>query len=394
MSRLFTLTWKYLLHHRGKSALLVLGLALVILLPLVLQGLIRHYERDLMARAEATPMVAGARGDRFDLVVNSLYFAKAAPGELPYGEAAALRVTGRANVLPLLARHQAGGAPVVGTTLSYYKQRGLELAEGSLPLRLGDCVLGSAAATRLELGPGDGLRSDQESMFDLTRYAVEMRVVGVLAERGTADDAAVFTDLRTAWVLDGHGHGHQDVDGMKDEPGAILKTETTNNTTKVVAGEQLIRFQEFTAENLASFHLHGAVADLPLTSILVFPHSQKDADLLAANYNLSPERQVLDTRSVMSELMSLVLKVKRWFNAIFAVFLVAMTLFLGLVVLLSLRLRRGEMATMFKLGCARGTMVRLQVLEWCLLLLAAFVLAAVLAFAVLAFAPDVRSLMG
>jgi len=89
-----------------------------------------------------------------------------------------------------------------------------------------------------------------------------------------------------------------------------------------------------------------------------------------------------------------VLKVKRWFNAIFAVFLVAMALFLGLVVLLSLRLRRGEMATMFKLGCARGTMVRLQVLEWCLLLLAAFVLAAVLAFVVLAFAPDVRSLMG
>jgi len=180
---------------------------------------------------------------------------------------------------------------------------------------------------------------------------------------------------------------------MQEQPGAVLSTETNKAGTRVVAGEQLIRFQEFTEENLASFHLHGAEEDLPLTSILVFPNSQKDADLLAANYNVSKERQLLDTRGVMAELMGLVLKVKRWFHAIFLVFLVAMALFLGLVILLSLRLRRGEMATMFKLGCARGTMVWLQLLEWCLLLLAASVLATLLAFAIMAIAPDVRSLM-
>lgn len=384
------LTWRYLMHHRGKSALLVLGLALIMLLPLVLQLLLRHYERELMARATDTPLVAGARGDRYDLVVNALYFAQAAPGEIPYGEVAKLRAEDRGAVVPVHARHWAGGFPVVGTSLSYYKRRGLTPRSGTLPMRLGDCVLGASAARELGLGPGDVLRSDQESLFDLTRYAVEMQVAGVFAERGTADDAAVFTDIRTAWVLDGHGHGHEDVaDAAAHDPGTIL----SNSADRVVASEKLVRYYRFTDENRASFHLHGDEADLPLSAVLVFPESQKDADLLSADYNVSKERQMLDTRSVMTELMRLVLRIKRLFNATFLVFLGAMALFLGLVVALSLKLRRGEMDTLFKMGCRRGTMIGLQVTEWLILIFAAALLAGLLAFGLMALAPDVRALL-
>jgi putative ABC transport system permease protein len=42
---------------------------------------------------------------------------------------------------------------------------------------------------------------------------------------------------------------------------------------------------------------------------------------------------------------------------------IATLLLLGLVILLSLKLRQREMETMFKLGCSRSTMALLQVAE-------------------------------
>ena len=38
-----------------------------------------------------------------------------------------------------------------------------------------------------------------------------MRVTGVLAATGTADDEAVFADIKTAWLIEGLAHGHDDV---------------------------------------------------------------------------------------------------------------------------------------------------------------------------------------
>ena len=54
-------------------------------------------------------------------------------------------------------------------------------------------------------------------------------------------------------------------------------------------------------------------------------------------------------------------------------------LLLALVILLSLRLRRREMEVLFRLGCSRGLMVRLQLVEWGTLLAASAGLAWMLA---------------
>ena len=34
---------------------------------------------------------------------------------------------------------------------------------------------------------------------------------GVLEPTGTADDRVIFVDLKTSWIMAGHGHGHQDL---------------------------------------------------------------------------------------------------------------------------------------------------------------------------------------
>jgi putative ABC transport system permease protein len=66
---------------------------------------------------------------------------------------------------------------------------------------------------------------------------------------------------------------------------------------------------------------------------------------------------------VVRDLMTIVFQVNRFFNANAILIGGSTAMLLVLVVLLSLRLRKREMETMFRLGCSRGTIVWLQVGE-------------------------------
>lgn len=381
---MFRLTLQYLLHHRAKTAVLILGLALVLLLPLVLQTLLNKYEQELSARAQATPLVAGVRGDRYDLALNALYFATTSPGEIPWSELQRIREQDRGSALPIHARHTAEGAPVVGTSIDYFARRNLATAAGTLPLRVGDCVLGADAAHQIQLGVGERIDSDQNSLFDLTQYPLTMRIVGILAPSGGPDDGAIFTDVKTTWILDGLGHGHDDLSQTNQSANLIKRDEKT-----IVASAAVTKHMEITEANLASFHLHGALDTLPLTAVLVFPASEQDATILTARYNQSKLFQMLDAPQVISELLALVLRVKAWFQTIFLIFLIAILLFLGLIVMQSLRLRQREQETLFLLGCSRGKQLAMLVMEWGILLIAAIFLAGIFTLILLAIAPDV-----
>ena len=61
--------------------------------------------------------------------------------------------------------------------------------------------------------------------------------------------------------------------------------------------------------------------------------------------------------------MSLVFRVKRFFDANAILIGVSTVLLMVLVLMLSLRLRAREMQTMFQLGCSRGRIFQLQFAE-------------------------------
>ena len=86
----------------------------------------------------------------------------------------------------------------------------------------------------------------------------------------------------------------------------------------------------------------------------------------------------------MAETLDLVFRVKRFFDAQSLLVGVAMALLLALVVLLSLRLRRGEMETMFKLGCGRRMIFWLQATEIAMVLAAGVAVATGLSWLVVA----------
>lgn len=387
MSGVLRLAWRHLRYHWGRSLILVACLTMTMLLPLSVQRLVDHYEATLRARAASTPLVVGAKGNRFDLVLKSLYFETGYADRVSMADVDEVDERGFGRAIPVYVRHTAHkhvadgtaddpafeSAPVVGTTLAYLDLRGLEVADGTPPLFLGDAVVGAEAARTLRVAPGDALLSDPLAAYDPARsFQLKMPVVGVLAPSGTPDDRAVFVDLKTAWVIDGIGHGHDDPRTVRDD-GVVDRAQSTEDN--VVATKKLARYQEITPENRSSFHVHAERADLPVTSLILVPKNDKQRTIALGWYNLHETRQLLEPAAVVEELMGLVFEIKRFFDANFVIVTATTGLLVTLVLLLSYRLRREEMATLAKIGCPRGTAIWLQASELLVLLGASALLA-------------------
>jgi len=373
---------RYLAHHRWRSSVLVVGLALTFFLPLAVELLVNRFEASLVSRSLATPAVIGAPGSRYDLVLSSLYFEGRTPEPLSMQEVEQLGADHLVLPIPLLVRGSAGGRPLVGIPHEYYEFRGLVPERGELPVFLGECVLGARVASELELGPGDHLDTDRGSLYDLGgAYPLRLRVVGVLAAMSTPDDGAVFVDLRTAWIADGQGHGHQDADVQGAEQVLARRDDGS-----IVLNASVVEHQEITPENADSFHLHGELGDLPLTAVLLDPEDRAALTIVKGRYRVHPDAQLLVPEVVMGELMGFVFRAKVFFDTNTTLVGLATALFLGVIVALSAALRRSERITLFKIGCARSTVLRLMGVELGILLLAGAALASVLALAFVAVA--------
>lgn len=367
------IAWRYLRYHKGKTAILAVSMALIIYLPAGLQALVSQSARNLRSRAVSTPLVIGAKGSRQELVLNTLYFESDRPTTISMQDEEEVRESGLANAIPLYVRFRARNWPIVGTTLDYFDFRGLTVSKGRQLAILGECVLGAEVARDLDLAPGDSVISSPENAFDLAGvYPLKMNVVGVLKRAGTPDDRALFVDLKTAWVIEGLGHGHQDL--SKPESSDLLLDKEDNVLT---ANAAVAQFTEITPENIGSFHFHGDPSQFPMTGIIAVPHDEKSATLLMGRY-VNPNNQIQIARpiDVMDQLVATVMKVKSFIIAgaiIVGACAVSLT---GLVFLLSLRLRRRELATMAKIGCSRFKIASIVSTEVVLVLGVALLIAA------------------
>lgn len=225
---------------------------------------------------------------------------------------------------------------------------------------LGECVLGAKAAETLNLQPGDSLVSSPESLFDLAGiYPLKMKVVGVLHKSHTSDDLTIFVDLKTTWVIQGLGHGHQDVTKLND-PTLIYKRTESN----VAATAKLYHYTEITDKNIESFHFHGNLEAYPITAVIAVPFDEKSDTILRGRYLSKEEsQQIAKPEEVIDGLLQNIFRIKNVLDAVIFVVAFATILAVVLVFALSLRLRQKEIQTIFKLGCSRMTIVRLVASE-------------------------------
>jgi putative ABC transport system permease protein len=375
----FYIAWRYVSFNKVKTLTLVACITLISFLPMALQLLLGESERQLMSRAVSTPLVVGAKGSALDLVMNTLYFGEDVPELMTMAASDRITDTDLALPIPMYVRFQSRGNPIVSTTLDYFEFRGLMIAQGRQLAVLGDCVLGAMVAESLALKPGDSLVSSPESLFDLAGiYPLKMKVAGILKKSHTTDDLAVFVDLKTAWVIQGLGHGHQDVTKLKD-PTLVLKRTDSN----VAATAKLFHYTEITEKNMASFHFHGSLSVYPISAVLAIPHDTKSGTILRGRYLTKEEtQQIVNPQEVIDGLLQNIFRIKNVLDAVIAVVALATVLAVILVFALSLRLRQREIQTIFKIGCSRLTIAKLLAAEIMIIVFSSAVLCSIMMFAV------------
>lgn len=363
MRLLLDATWlalRALAATPGRALSLVLALGIALGLPALTWTAGERAAHALRHRAEATPIVLGAPGDTFDLVFAALHFRPGGAPPLPWSSLAEVAGPGL-RLAPVHVVHRADAAPVVGTTPEYFEARGLVAQEGRLPAVLGEVVVGAAAAEARGLRPGHRLRSDVDALHDLSGEApLSLEVVGVLASAGTADDHAVFADVRTAWALDGSLHGHAAVTAEQALPGA---------TAEHVRASGAVLPDDPVDADLGSFHMHGGVASQPLTAVLVFPVDAAAHDLLLDRARTLPGLRAVRPAGVIEDLLSVGHRLRTGLLAFLGLVSAAT---LGLVALsldLSRRLRAAETALLRRLGAHPALVPLLHAIEGGLLLL-------------------------
>jgi len=386
MSDVLYLAWRYLAFHKIKTVILVASITLIVFLPVGLNVIVGQSSDELTARAEATPLLVGAKGSPLELVLNSLYFDADPPELTTYAEALRIAESGLATPIPLYVRFRSRESPIVGTTLDYFDFRESRFAAGRPMAVLGECVLGSKVARDLDVGVGGTVISSPESVFDLAGvYPLKMTVVGVLAPSFTADDEAVFVDIKTAWVIQGLVHGHQDLAAPEAAAGVLKREGDT-----IVGNASVVQFNEITPDNVDSFHFHGDMSDYPVSAVIAVPEDQKSGTILMGRYEGDEEpSQIVQPTTVMNELLDTILTIQGFVVAAILLVAAATIATAALVFLLSLRLRRREIETMTKIGGSRWSVGTILVSEVAAVLVLGVFLAGVLTLVTSQFGPGI-----
>ncbi len=380
------LAWRYVIYHRLKTAILVTSIMLIMYLPFGLNVVVEQSAEQLTARAGATPLLVGAKGSPLELTLNSLYFSSEHPELIDYAEAISVTDSGLADAIPLYVRFLSRAYPIVGTSLDYFSFRDLSFASGRPMAVLGECVVGANVAESLGVKPGDSVISSTETVFDLAGvYPLKMKVAGVLERAFTPDDDAIFVDVKTTWVIEGLGHGHQDLASPEADSSVLSRSEEN-----IVANASVVQYNEITKENLDSFHFHGDLASYPLTAVLAVPRDEKSGVILRGRYtDDNATSQIVRPVTVIDELLETILTIQQFIIAAVIIVGLATIATAALVFMLSLRLRRREIDTMLKIGGSRARVASMLLAEVVIVVILSSSLAAVLTLVTWRFGPGI-----
>ena len=379
MTHSLYLAGQYLRYHWIKSLVLTLSISLIVFIPLGLNFLAEKGAHQMSARAESTPLLIGAPGSQTELVLSALYFKRPVYSPVAYSELEQITGEGLAKAIPLHMRFNVMSSPIIGTSTEYFDFRQMDLAKGRRMALLGECVLGANAAEALKADVGESIISSPVTAFDIAgSFPLKMEVVGVLEPTGTPDDNAVFTDIKTTWVIEGLAHGHQDVSEATAD--SLLMGR---DSAGVVASPAVLSYTEITPENRSSFHFHGDPDRFPVDAIIALPVDKRSSLMMRGRYeNERQDVQIAVSEAVVSDLVGTLFSVR---DLLFlaAISVGIATLFIiALVFVLSIRIRRREIATMLKMGASRGRVRQMLGLEMALVAFGGVIIAVVLTFTV------------
>lgn len=378
------LAWRHLRFHGLRSGILILALAVSIALPLVMDSLITRGEQATTVRAQETPLLLGAPGGGVDLVLGALWFLPEPLKSIKASEADEVTASGLARALPLALTAHASSHPVVGTDVEYLAFRGLTIADGRAFTVPGECVLGASVASASGLAPGETILTDPEGLFDIGGgYPLRLRITGVLEPAESPDDEAIFCDLRTSWIIAGHGHVHQEVSEQAD-PNVLMGSKDG----RPIASAAVTSATELTPELLSTLHFHSELSELPVQAIILVPPDAKSGTILASRLDQRDDLTLVTPREVVKEVLDRVFQIGALLAGILVATGIAMIAVIVLVLALSIRLRREELDTLRRIGASRATVATMLLAEVLMLAFFACLLAGAALWASTALPPD------
>jgi putative ABC transport system permease protein len=158
--------------------------------------------------------VLGARGSKLQLVLNAVFHLESSPGNLAWSDY--LDIQKNPNVelaVPIAVGDNYHGFRLAGTVLDLFKRsefasgRHFTLAPGGRLFEPGytEAVVGSFAAQRLGLKPGDTFHPYHGLIFDeKSQHSETYTVVGVLEPSNTPADRVIWIPLEGIQKMSGH----------------------------------------------------------------------------------------------------------------------------------------------------------------------------------------------
>lgn len=160
------------------------------------------------------PILAGAKGSAYQLVLNTVFLRDRPVGNIPYEEMEKLMDTGKTQaVYPLGFGDNYRGFRIVGTSPDLFAYRPvknkapwLSLQEGQIFKEEGEAVIGSETARLTGLKVGDTFRSVHGTSPKGRAHDHPFRVTGIVKPVGGPYDTAIFIDMKDVW----EAHGEKD----------------------------------------------------------------------------------------------------------------------------------------------------------------------------------------
>lgn len=372
------LALRYARRNLGQTGLLAVCIAVTVAIPVTSRLLVDDFEQRMSRQAGDVPLVIGPRGSRFDLALASVFYRQPPDRTITLGVVGRVASVEGAEVVPMSTLFTARGRRLVCVGFAYFDELGLRAAAGTLPLFVGDAVLGSRVAAETGLGVGDTIASDRHELFDLSvPPPMTMTVAGVLEPTGTSADEAVFASIETAWLIGGQSHIHAEGDELQADD-VIAASEGA-----VAVRPTLETASTITEQNVLTLHGHDAPELLPLTSVVIFADDPKPLTLAAARFEGDASLQAVRPEVVVEEMMSTVVRVQAVFDGITTLLAGGTALLVVLTTSLAARLRAQEFKILDSIGAPRFFKPSLLALQLVVVTTAAVGLAAGLVFAAL-----------
>lgn len=205
---------KSLRQHALSTIFTALSIALAVGLWMSVWTLKEQSQQTFTSVDAGFDAVLGARGSKLQLVLNAIFHLEASPGNLPWSDFLDIQKHPSVELaVPLALGDNYRGYRLAGTTLDLFQRA--EYAEGRrfvvenggrlFAMGYREAVVGSFAAGRLKLKPGDKFHPYHGLIFDEKEQHAETYVVtGVLKPSNTPADRVIWIPLEGIQRMGGH----------------------------------------------------------------------------------------------------------------------------------------------------------------------------------------------